>query len=79
MDCPFNMSSAFVREGDNEQLRDVAPNITALTQHLRRENNCPVGLLRIEYREQYGRDVYEMSDGLGYLLNDDNQWQVVFD
>jgi len=73
------MSSAFVREGDSEQLKDVAPNLTALLYHLRRENGTAIYELRREYREKYGREVYELSDGLGYMLNQNNQWQVVLD
>jgi hypothetical protein len=73
------MSSAFVKEGDSEQLRDVPPNLTALLYYLRRENGTTIYELRREHREKYGREVYEMSDGLGYMLNDENQWQIVLD
>lgn len=74
------MSSAFVREGDHLQLRDVAPTLSALQFYLRQEN----GGVRIYEKKQWfsekqGRDVYEMSDGLTYAKDDDSKWYVVWD
>lgn len=65
------MSSAFVKEGESGQLKDVAPTLGALLFYLRVENNGTV--IRDEknyFSEKYGRDVYEMSDGLTYALDD---------
>ncbi|MDR6944187.1 hypothetical protein [Mucilaginibacter pocheonensis] len=74
------MSSAFVKEGKVGHLRDVAPNIGALLFFLRIENNGTV--IRDEknyFSEKHGRDVYEMSDGLSYALDDENHWYIILD
>ena len=73
------MSRAFVREGDSEQLKDVAPNMASLLMFLRRENGAAVRELYSRFSDKYRKEVHEMSDGLGYMLNDDKQWQVVLD
>ncbi|MFD0749141.1 hypothetical protein ACFQZS_03245 [Mucilaginibacter calamicampi] len=73
------MSSAFVKESDYEQLKDVAPNMASLLIYLKRENGGPVHELHTHFSENYQTEVHEMSDGLGYLLNDTQQWQVVLD
>jgi hypothetical protein len=74
------MSSAFVKEGEARHLKDVAPNLGALLLFLRIENNGTVIRdEKIYYSEKYGRDIYEMSDGLVYALNNDNQWYIILD
>lgn len=74
------MSSAFVKEGEAGHLRDVAPNIGALLFFLRVENNGTV--IRDEknyFSEKHGRDVYQMSDGLIYALDDENHWYIILE
>ncbi|MEO3406804.1 hypothetical protein AAFN85_23000 [Mucilaginibacter sp. CAU 1740] len=74
------MSSAFVKEREARHLKNVAPNLGALLLFLRIENNGTV--IRDEkmyFSEKHGRDVYEMSDGLIYAINDDNQWYIILD
>lgn len=74
------MSSAFVKEGESGQLKDVAPNLGALLFYLRVENNGTV--IRDEknyFSEKHGREVFEMSDGLTYALNDQWQWSIIPD
>jgi hypothetical protein len=74
------MSSAFVKEGEARHLKDVAPNIGALLFFLRVENNGTV--IRDEknyFSEKHGRDVYEMSDGLTYALDDESHWYIILD
>ena len=74
------MSSAFVKEGETGQLKDVAPDLGALLFFLRIENNGTV--IREEknyFSEKYGRDVYEMSDGLTYALDDAQHWYIILD
>lgn len=74
------MSSAFVKEGEAGHPKDVAPNIGALLFFLRIENNGTV--IRDEknyFSEKHGRDVYEMSDGLSYALDDENHWYIILD
>jgi hypothetical protein len=74
------MSSAFVKEGEARHLKDVAPDIGSLLFFLRIENNGTI--IRDEknyFSEQYGRDVYEMSDGLRYALDDSQHWYILPD
>ena len=73
------MSRAFVKEGESDLLRDVAPNMASLLFFLKRENGGPVHVLHSRMSAKYGREVHEMSDGLGYMLNDEHQWQIVLD
>lgn len=73
------MSRAFVKEGDADQLKDVAANRTSLLFFLKRENGGPVYELHTRYSEKYQKEVHEMSDGLGYMLNDGNQWQIILE
>ena len=74
------MSSAFVKEGENQWLHEIGPSMNALLVFLQREN----GGIRIYERRNYfnqkeGRDVYQMSDGLSYAKNDDGKWYIVWD
>ncbi|MDT3402235.1 hypothetical protein [Mucilaginibacter terrae] len=72
------MSSAFVREGDSEQLSDVAPNLTALELYLRREyGGTVIKPLKNYQSDKYAREAYDMSDGLTYALNDENKWVIL--
>ncbi|MDP9078962.1 MAG: hypothetical protein M3O71_16160 [Bacteroidota bacterium] len=74
------MSSAFVREGEQGQLKDVAPNIGALLFFLRVENNGTVIRDEKNYlSEKHGREVYGMSDGLTYALDDEQHWYIILD
>ena len=72
------MSSAFVRESDEQWLHEVAPGLPALLVYLTRENN---GVRIYEKRnylsEKNGRPVYELSNGLSYSKDDKGQWYVV--
>lgn len=69
------MSSAFVKEGEYQQLRDVASNRASLLLYLKREYGAAVRELKVVERD--GREVHVMSDGLNYQLNEANQWQIV--
>jgi hypothetical protein len=69
------MSSAFVKEGEYQQLKDVAPNMASLLLFLKRENGGPVREIRTYERD--GREIFEMSDGLDYTINEAGHWQVV--
>lgn len=73
------MSSAFVKEGDTEQLRDVAPNMASLLIFLRRESGGPVRELGTRFSEKFQREVSDLSDGLSYGLNDNGTWQIYLD
>ncbi len=73
------MSRAFVKEGEYDQLKDVAPNMASLMIYLKRENGSPVRELYTRFSDKYQKEIHEMSDGLGYMINEDHQWQVVLD
>jgi len=73
------MSRAFVKEGEADQLKDVAPNMASLLFFLKRKNGGSVRELHTRFSEKHQKEVHEMSDGLGYMLNNDNQWQVILD
>jgi hypothetical protein len=68
------MSHAFVKEGDDMWLHDIAPTMDALVNYLTREN----GGLRISeksssYDNELKSQVYKMSDGFSYVIRD-NKW-----
>lgn len=67
------MSRAFVKEGESEQLKEVAPNMISLLL------GGAVRELHTHFSEKHGKEVHEMSDGLGYMLDDDGQWQIILD
>jgi hypothetical protein len=74
------MSSAFVKEGETGQLKDVAPNLGALLFFLRVENGGTViREEKVYFSEKHGREIYEMSDGLTYALADDRHWSIILD
>lgn len=74
------MSSAFVREGDEQKLNEVAPTLNALLVYLRRENGgMTVRELKSYYSEKHAREVHEMSDGLTYAKDDDSKWYIILD
>ena len=74
------MSSAFVKEGEYQKLSDVGSSLSALSYYLRQENGGQViREMKSFYSQQCGRDVYEMSDGLTYALNDENKWIIILD
>ena len=68
-----------MKEGENDQLKDVAPNMASLLLFLRRESSGPVRELHTRFSEKHQKDVHEMSDGLGYMLNDQQQWQIILE
>lgn len=74
------MSSAFVREGDEQKLSDVGPSLNALMLFLRHENGgIPIRETDSYFNKEHNRDVYEMSDGLTYAKDDESKWYIVFD
>ncbi len=70
------MSQAFIREGEDQWLEDVAPSINALMMFLTRENNGHPVTERSRFKDSRDRQVYMMSNGLAYTKNDQGQWQV---
>jgi hypothetical protein len=71
------MSSAFVKEGDDMWLHEIAPTLDALCNYLTREN----GGLRIterenRYSETHKAVIHRMSDGFIYAVKD-NKWMLI--
>lgn len=72
------MSSAFVKEGDEQWLHDIMPTMNALVQYLTRENNgILVSERRRHFDHQLDQEVVEMSNGLSYAKDKDGKWMVV--
>jgi len=71
------MSQAFVREGDDQWLSDVAPTLNALIVFLTRENNGIRVYEKEKKTDAQGRNVHVMSNGLSYYKDEKNQWQIV--
>lgn len=71
------MSSAFVRESEEQWLHDIQPTLNALIVYLTRENNG----IRVYVQKNYldpksEKEVYVMSNGLSYSVRND-QWRIV--
>lgn len=71
------MSQAFVREGDDQWLEDVAPSLNALIAFLSRENNGIRIYEQKSFKDGQGREVHSMSNGLSYAKDDRGKWQIV--
>jgi len=70
------MSHAFVKEGDHQDLQDIAPTMNALVAFLTNEN----GGIRVYEKKQVkganGDIVHVMSNGLGYKVNSNSKWEI---
>jgi len=71
------MSQAFVREGDDQSLQDVAPTLNALLFFLTRENGGIRVYEKKKYTDESGREIYAMSNGLSYAKDEKAVWQIV--
>ena len=71
------MSQAFIREGDDQSLEDIAPSLTALIVFLTRENNGIQASERSCFTNQEGKQIHVMSNGLSYTRSDQGKWQIV--
>jgi hypothetical protein len=70
------MSRAFMKEGDDQWLSDIAPTLSALLNYLTRENNDIRVVEEKQIIDKKGREVYFMSNGLAYVKDDDGRWSV---
>jgi hypothetical protein len=71
------MSSAFIRESEEQWLHDIPPSLNALIVYLTRENNG----VRVYEQKQLidpstSKEIYVMSNGLSYTIKND-QWTIV--
>ena len=72
------MSRGFVKDYEDQWLHEIAPTLNALVHHLTRESNGIVVYEKRSYKDaDTGKDVHEMSNGLSYSVNDENQWFVL--
>ncbi len=72
------MSSAFVKESEEQWLHEIQPTMNALINYLSRENNG----IRVYEKKVYsdaktGKAIHEMSNGLSYSTDKDSKWFVV--
>lgn len=70
------MSRAFIKEGDDQWLEDIAPTLQALVSFLTRENN---GIRVYEtgtHKAADGSEVFSMSNGLSYSKAS-GRWKVI--
>ncbi|MEO6000763.1 MAG: hypothetical protein ABIN89_28200 [Chitinophagaceae bacterium] len=72
------MSSAFVKENDDQWLHDIQPTINALVVYLSRENNN----IRVYEQKSFvdpqtKQEVHVMSNGLSYSKDNSGKWYVV--
>ena len=72
------MSQAFVRESEEQWLHEIAPTLNALIVYLTRENN---GIRVYEKASRFdartSKQIYEMSNGLSYTVDDEGRWMVL--
>jgi hypothetical protein len=71
------MSSAFVRESEDQWLEDVAPTLQSLTNFLTRENNGIRVYEQKSFQDETGREIHIMSNGLSYTKDINGRWQVI--
>lgn len=72
------MSQAFVRESEEQWLHEIAPTLNALIVYLTRENNgVRVYEKASRFDPQTSKQIYEMSNGLNYTVDDDGRWMVL--
>lgn len=71
------MSSAFVKESEEQWLHDIQPTLHALIVYLTRENNGIRVYEKKIFVDKKGKEIYEMSNGLCYSKDDNIKWYVV--
>ena len=72
------MSSAFVKEGDEQWLHEVSPTLNALIFYLTKENNG----IRVYERSSFihpesGKTVHVMSNGGHYTKDEEGRWCMI--
>jgi len=70
------MSQAFVREGDEQSLSEIAPTLNALIRFLTLEN----GGIRVHEKrldtDAAGNTLHIMSNGLTYGKDKNGRWEI---
>lgn len=70
------MSRAFIKEGDDQWLEDIAPTLQALVSFLTRENNGIRVYENGTHKAEDGSEVFSMSNGLSYSKAS-GRWKVI--
>ena len=71
------MSRAFMKEGDDMWLSDVAPSLQALIVFLTKENNGVRVYEKNQRQDDQGRTIHEMSNGVSYAKDPNGKWEMV--
>ncbi len=71
------MSRAFMREGEDQWLSDVAPSVQALILFLTKENNGVRVYEKVQTKDATGRTLHQMSNGLTYAKDSNGKWEIV--
>ena len=71
------MSSAFVKESEEQWLHEISPTMTALVDYLSRQNNgIRVYLQKTTIDAKTGQEIFHMSNGLPYTKDSDGKWMI---
>ncbi len=71
------MSSAFVKESEEQWLHEIQPTIGALINYLTRQNNgIRVYEVRTFIHLKKNIEVHEMSNGLSYSKDKEGRWEI---
>ena len=71
------MSQAFMREREEEWLGNIDPKVDALTRYLTRDAGMKVYEVKRFIHPELKKEVYEMSNGQTYALDDNRRWYVL--
>ena len=72
------MSSAFVKENEEQWLHEISPTMNALIVYLTRENNNIMVYERKSFLDpKTNHQVYVMSNGLSYIKDENGKWMVI--
>ncbi len=72
------MSSAFVRESEEQWLHEVGPSTEALIAYLSGQNNgIRVNVKKMFINPEDAAEHFEMSNGLVYAKDKERKWYVV--
>lgn len=68
-----------MKEYEDQWLGDVDATVPALGRFLTADNSGVRVTETKSFRNANGREVHEMSNGLSYVLDDNDRWAVVFE
>ena len=72
------MSSAFIKENEEQWLHDVSPTLNALVVYLTKENNGVHVYERSSYIDhKLNKTVHVMSNGGSYTKDDEGKWSIL--